>query len=139
MVRKHKGQSMSEQSSDDVNKFYFSFEQVVNKRQTGVYRVIKQSLWEPPTDVHETDDVLYVRVEVAGMRESKFQISLLDDMLVISGIRSRPDHTGAAFHQMEIPYGDFRTAVNLPYKVDAEQAKARYKDGFLDIELPRAE
>lgn len=138
MVRKHKGRSMSEHSSDEVNKFYFSFEQVVNKRQTGVYRVIKQSLWEPPTDVHETDDVLYVRVEVAGMRESKFQISLLDDMLIVSGVRSRPDHTGAAFHQMEIPYGEFRTAVNLPYKVDAEQAKARYKDGFLDIELPRA-
>lgn len=130
---------MSDRSSDDVNKFYFSFEQVVSKRQTGTYRVIKQSVWEPPTDMYETDDAVFIRVEVAGMRENKFQITLADDILVVSGVRTRPDHVSGAFHQIEIPYGEFRTAVSLPFRVNPEQAKARYSDGFLDIELPRAE
>jgi HSP20 family molecular chaperone IbpA len=41
------------------------------------------------------------------------------------------------FHRLEIPYGEFRVVVKLPYRVVAEKARARYKDGFLDIELPR--
>lgn len=130
---------MSEKSSDEVTKFFFSIEQVASKRQTGTSRTVNHSFWSPPTNVYETEYALIIRVEIAGMRDSEFHISLLKDSLVISGIRPKPsaDQPAQAFHQLEIAYGDFKTVVALPFPVNAQLAKARYRDGFLDIELPR--
>jgi HSP20 family protein len=133
--------SMSDKATDEVTKFYFAFEQVVSKRQTSSFKVVKRSLWEPPTNVYETAEGLLIRVEIAGMRESRFEITLLENALIIGGVRPRPesDRPIQAIHQLEIPYGEFRTSISLPFAVKAEEAQARYRDGFLDIELPRAD
>ena len=94
-------------------------------------------LWRPPTDVFETDELLIVRVEIAGMRESDFSISLEDRRLVISG--TRPDQSERrAYHQMEIPFGEFSTEIELSVPVIAERVEAVYRDGFLKITLPKA-
>lgn len=94
-------------------------------------------LWRPPTDVFETDDLLIVRVEVAGMREEDFSISLEDRRLVVGG--SRPDLAERrAYHQMEIPFGEFSTEIELSVPVMPDRVEAVYKDGFLKIVLPKA-
>jgi HSP20 family protein len=93
--------------------------------------------WRPPTDVYETEDALVVRVEVAGMQASGFSISLDKRNLQIHG--NRPDNSErGAFHQMEIPFGEFCTELELPYDVTAEQVEAVYRDGFLRVVLPKA-
>lgn len=94
-------------------------------------------LWRPPTDVFETEDLLIVRVEIAGMREEDFTISLEDRRLVIGG--SRPDQAERrAYHQMEIPFGEFSTEIELFVPVVPDKVEAVYKDGFLKIALPKA-
>ena len=98
---------------------------------------VRSSVWSPPTDVYETEDAYVVRVEIAGMREEDFEVLLANNTLLVSG--SRPDHTERrAYQQMEIRFGKFSTAINLPGAVDIEQARAEYKDGFLTIVLPKA-
>jgi HSP20 family protein len=98
---------------------------------------VRSSVWSPPTDVYETEDAYVVRVEIAGMREDDFEVLLANNTLLISGLR--PDHTERrAYQQMEIRFGKFSTAINLPGAVDIEQARAEYKDGFLTIVLPKA-
>jgi HSP20 family protein len=93
--------------------------------------------WRPPTDVYETEEAIVVRVEIAGMRESDFSISLDERSLQIRGVR--PDNSERrAYHQMEILFGEFSTEVELPYAVEAEQVEAVYRDGFLRIVLPKA-
>jgi HSP20 family protein len=94
-------------------------------------------VWRPPTDVYECDEDVVVRVEVAGMKESDFNVSLTDRLLVISGVREDPSPK-VAYHQMEVRYGEFRTGISLPWPVDREKVAATYKDGFLRVELPRA-
>jgi HSP20 family protein len=95
------------------------------------------SAWSPPTDVYETEDAIIVRVEVAGMREDDFEIALEDGFLKISG--TRPDvPERRAYHQMEIRFGKFSTAVGLPAPVNVEKSQAEYEDGFLTITLPKA-
>jgi HSP20 family protein len=91
--------------------------------------------WRPPTDVYELENTLIVRVEVAGMRESDFTISLVDRMLTIRGVRQDTSER-RAYHQMEIAFGEFNTEVELPYVVLAEKVEATYHDGFLLITLP---
>ena len=92
--------------------------------------------WSPPTDVYETEASFVVRVEVAGMRESDFTINAEDNFLIISGIRSESPER-RAYRQMEIRFGEFSTAVELPLGVDVSKADADYKDGFLNVILPK--
>jgi HSP20 family protein len=92
--------------------------------------------WRPPTDVYESDEAIVVRVEIAGMREADFSISLDERSLQIRGVR--PDNPERrAYHQMEILFGEFSTEVQLPYAVEADKVEAIYRDGFLRIVLPK--
>ena len=93
--------------------------------------------WRPPTDVFETEETFVVRVEIAGMREQDFSVALEDRTLIIRGLRSDTSER-RAFHQMEIPFGDFSTEVELPNAIIPEGVGAVYRDGFLQITLPKA-
>jgi HSP20 family protein len=97
---------------------------------------VRSKVWSPPTDEYETDDSYIVRMEIAGMQEDDFEVSIENDVLFISG--ARPDQPGRrAFHQMEIRFGKFSSAIGIPGPVDVEHASAEYKDGFLTIKLPK--
>jgi HSP20 family protein len=91
--------------------------------------------WRPPTDVYEIEGAITIRVEVAGMRESDFTISLVDRVLTIRGVRQDTSER-RSYHQMEIAFGEFYTEVELPYSILSEKVEANYRDGFLLITLP---
>ena len=93
--------------------------------------------WSPPTDVYETKDSYIISVEIAGMRESDFAVVYDNGILMISGQRQGATER-RAFHQMEIHFGKFSTAIALPGPVDLEESVADYKDGFLTVKMPRA-
>jgi HSP20 family molecular chaperone IbpA len=98
---------------------------------------VRSSAWSPPTDVYETEDAYIVRMELAGMRESNFEITLENGLLQIGG--ARPDvPERRAYQQMEIRFGRFSSAVGLPGPVDVDASRAEYEDGFLTITLPKA-
>ena len=98
---------------------------------------VRSNVWSPPTDGYETADAYIVRVEIAGMREDDFEVVLDNNTLLISGSRlDIPEHR--AYHQMEIHFGKFATAIDVPVVVNADEAVAEYKDGFLTIKLPKA-
>ncbi|MDI6769308.1 MAG: Hsp20/alpha crystallin family protein [Anaerolineales bacterium] len=92
--------------------------------------------WSPPTDVYETETCFVVRVEVAGMRQSEFSINVEGNYLVISGARTDLSER-RAYHQMEIRFGEFSTAIELPSGVNVDRADAEYEDGFLSVVLPK--
>jgi HSP20 family protein len=97
---------------------------------------VRSKVWSPPTDEYETDDAYIVRVEIAGMHEDDFDVSVENNLLFISGLR--PDIPGPrAFHQMEIRSGKFATSIGIPGPVDLERAIAEYRDGFLTVILPK--
>jgi HSP20 family protein len=93
-------------------------------------------VWRPPTDVYETDDNIVVKVEVAGMTENDFAITFVGRALVIAGIR-RDTASKRGYHQMEILYGQFRTEVYVPEAVEVNDIEAVYRDGFLEVTLPK--
>jgi HSP20 family protein len=106
-------------------------EMMVSGRWTGPceYRT-----WHPPTDVYETDAHYVVRMEVAGMNDGDFTISIADRALVVTGVRQDPSDK-LAYHQIEILYGGFRSEVVLPGPVDDGDVEAVYSDGFLRVVL----
>lgn len=94
--------------------------------------------WRPPTDLYVTEKSIVVRVEIAGMRDGEFIITLENQVLTIRG--TRPDHPEQrAYHQMEIRFGEFRSDIELHWPVDADNIEAEYQDGFLRLVLPKAQ
>ncbi|MCS6908754.1 MAG: Hsp20/alpha crystallin family protein [Anaerolineales bacterium] len=100
------------------------------------FLIARPHLWRPSTDVFETEDALIVRIEVAGMREEDFTILLDSKYLTVRGVRVDTSER-RAYHQMEIPFGEFISEVELPFAVDAERIEAVYQAGFLRITLPK--
>ncbi len=96
------------------------------------------TVWRPPTDVFEQEGRLVVVVEIAGMHHSDFSVLLQGPRLIISGVRQRATPRDCAYHQLEIPYGEFRAEVSLPWPVLRDAVTASYRDGFLRVELPHA-
>ncbi len=100
--------------------------------------------WQPPIDIHETDDAVLVKVELAGVKADDLQVSLSPDdrLLNVSGSRSesaREREGRSRCHQMEIYFGPFERAVALPsgIRLDRDAIKASYKEGFLLVTLPK--
>ena len=98
---------------------------------------VRAGVWSPPTDVYETENAYVVRVEIAGMREEDFDITVENNFLSIRG--SRPDVSERrAYQQMEIRFGKFETVVGMPGPIDLEASRADYSEGFLTVTLPKA-
>ena len=96
---------------------------------------VHSSIWTPPTDVFETAENFVVKVEVAGMREEDFEVSVEEQVLLIKGYRQDANER-RGYHQMEIRSGKFELILNLPTAIDLDNASAEYKDGFLTVIFP---
>lgn len=97
-----------------------------------------EAVWQPPTDVYETDDSAVVMVEIAGLRPGDYQVSLTGRTLEVSGERRDPA-AKLTYQQMEIRYGKFRTQVQLPWALEPAEHSAAYTDGLLKITLRKAQ
>lgn len=99
-----------------------------------------RSTWRPPMDIHETEDALLVKLEIAGVNENDLEVALYPNALVVHGIRrDDAEHTDVAcFHAAQVRYGPFHAEVALPAPVHQEDVTAIYRDGFLRVRLPKA-
>jgi len=115
------------------------FSNIVEPRKEVLFSTtwqVHSSIWTPPTDVFETEENFVVKVEVAGMKEDDFEVSVEERILIIRGYR--PDTSERrAYHQMEIRFGKFEIALSLPAGIDLDKAVAEYKEGFLSILFPK--
>ncbi|MHB0987736.1 MAG: Hsp20/alpha crystallin family protein [Bellilinea sp.] len=93
--------------------------------------------WRPATDIYETEENVIVLVEIAGMDEADFSISMDRNVLNIQGFRNSPMEDRRAVHQMEIPFGEFSVEIVFPMEVDLNRVTATYNNGFLNIILPK--
>jgi len=93
-------------------------------------------VFRPPFDIFETDEHIVVKVEIAGMREEDFEISLEGYVLHIGGTRGDPDGK-LAYQRMEVNYGEFRLDIRLPHLVSQSEIEASYDRGFLSVYVPR--
>ncbi len=94
--------------------------------------------WSPALDVYEDGEKITVQVELAGLKNEDFDLSLEDDVLTISGQRKSETREGESFRR-ERTSGSFRRSITLPSPVKPEEVKAAYQDGILTVTLPKAE
>ncbi|MBU6392442.1 MAG: Hsp20/alpha crystallin family protein [Planctomycetota bacterium] len=95
--------------------------------------------WQPPTDVYETPNEVVVKMSISGTKSEDINIAFLDGILTISGCRTDTSlHEKTCFYQVEIRYGQFERNLAIPIPIDTDNIRATYKDGFLQVVLPKA-
>lgn len=96
--------------------------------------------WSPALDAFEDKDKYVVSLEVPGMKREDISVTVHDGVLTITGERkSESDTKTGTVHRSERTYGKFTRSVSLPPTAKADQIAASYKDGVLQVELPKAE
>jgi HSP20 family protein len=99
-----------------------------------------EGFWVPIVDIEESNGNIVVKAEIPGMEKDEIKVSVRDNMLTISGERKQEIETkDKTFHRIERSYGKFSRTITLPSEVDADKVKAAYKDGVLNIILPKPE
>jgi HSP20 family protein len=96
--------------------------------------------WAPAIDIYETKDDLVVAAELPGVKEKDIHLSIAGDMLSLRGQRG-PDHQMKEenYHRIERWSGSFERHIQLPIPVLADRVRASYRDGVLEIRLPKLE
>ena len=96
--------------------------------------------WVPPVDVAETQEKILVRAEVPGMKQDDIAIEFENGVLTIKGDRKlQKNGDDITWHRVERTYGNFVRSFTLPRTVDAERITATYRDGILEVEVPKKE
>jgi HSP20 family protein len=100
---------------------------------------ITNGTWAPAVDVAEDTDRILVKVEVPGMEEKDLKINFEDGLLTVSGERHFERREDRSYHRIERAYGSFVRTFSLPRSVDAGKISAQYRNGVLEIEIPKRE
>ena len=93
----------------------------------------------PNVDVIERDKEMVVRAEIPGVKKEDLEVSLSNNRLTIKG-STRHEETQeeeGEYTRRELSRGSFSRTVTLPTDVDGEKAKAEFKDGVLEMTLPK--
>jgi len=92
--------------------------------------------FEPPVDIWEDLDAVFVKVEVPGVRPDDVVVDCDDRLLTIRGVR-HVERTSGACHRRERAYGAFCRSFSLPEVVDGPSAVAVIAEGVLTIRIPK--
>jgi HSP20 family protein len=99
-----------------------------------------ETTWAPRADIHETQNEYLVQLDLPGMDKKDVKIKVEDDFLVISGERKNEQKVDdEKYHRVERYSGMFSRSFRLYKDVDAGKIKATFKNGVLEITIPKTE
>ncbi|HXG31074.1 MAG TPA: Hsp20/alpha crystallin family protein [Thermodesulfobacteriota bacterium] len=94
----------------------------------------------PAVDMYDKKDEIVVKAELPGVEKENVHISLSDNTLTIKGeIKKEEEVKEEDYYYSERSYGSFARILSLPSKVKSDGIKASFKNGILEIHLPKAE
>lgn len=99
-----------------------------------------ERVWSPLADMYETKEDLFITLELPGVREKEVSVSITGDVLTVKGERKLDrDLNDEGYYRLERVYGKFERSMPLPIPVQGDKVKATYRDGVLEIRLPKVE
>ena len=96
--------------------------------------------WMPTVDISETEGEYLIKAELPEVRKEDVKVTVENSVLTLQGERRQEkEDKGKRFHRVERSYGSFVRSFSLPESVDESAVKAEYKDGVLNLHLPKSE
>jgi HSP20 family protein len=94
----------------------------------------------PAAELQETDDAVYLKLELPGMEAKDIDLQVTDKAVYVSGERKSQTKTEEKGKiKSEFHYGKFQRVIPLPTRIQNTNVKAEYKDGILNLTLPKSE
>lgn len=95
---------------------------------------------KPSVDIYEEGDDVILKTELPGMTKNDISVTLKDDLITISGEKKREEKVDQDnYFRVEVAYGSFSRTFRLPVEVQGEKVKAKFKEGILEIRIPKTE
>ena len=130
-IWRNRGSLIGPNFDDFVERFFYGWPAF--ERQSDV-------LWTPRVDVSETDKEILLDVEIPGIDKKDIKIEVKDGTLYIFGERKQERKTeNTEYSRVERHYGKFERSFGLPETVDVGKVSAKFKDGILELTLPKTE
>lgn len=96
--------------------------------------------WHPAVDIYDNTDDIVIKAELPGVDKNDIAIDVKDRVLTLKGERSVDNETKKeSYYRRERSCGKFERAFSLPENVNADGIRADYKDGVLEIHVPKPE
>lgn len=96
--------------------------------------------WSPSCDIYETKNEIVVKAEIPGVKKEDIKLSLQENVLTLTGERKFEEETKKEnYVRVERGYGSFTRSFTLPSYVDVKKIGAEFKDGLLEVKLPKSE
>jgi HSP20 family protein len=96
--------------------------------------------WIPTVDISETDGEYLIKAELPEVKKEDVKVTVEDGVLTLQGERRQEkEEKDKRYHRVERSYGSFVRSFTLPESVDESGVKAEYKDGVLNLHLPKSE
>jgi HSP20 family protein len=94
--------------------------------------------WSPSIDVYEKNGQIVVKADAPGLSKDDFTVSIEDNRLTIEGEKKKETEVkDEDYHRVERLHGTFQRSFELPATVAADKIEATYKDGVLEITMPK--
>ena len=96
--------------------------------------------WAPLVDIAEDDKEYVIKADLPDVKKDDVNISVQDNVVAISGERKyEKEEKGKKYHRIERAYGSFLRSFTLPEDADGAKIAAEFKDGVLQVHLPKSE
>jgi HSP20 family protein len=114
------------------------FEQTLSRSRGD--EAVSATTWTPAVDIYETSDTIVMKAELPGVTREDIQIQINDNTLTLKGERRfARDVQEESYLRIERAYGSFHRSFSLPASIQQEKIRALFKDGVLELTLPKAE
>jgi HSP20 family protein len=92
----------------------------------------------PEMDIFEDGNDVVVKAEMPGIKKEDIEVNLTDDTVTVSGEKKKEEKVEKKdYYRVERSYGSFSRSFRLPKEVQSDKAKATFKDGVLEIRVPK--
>jgi len=116
------------------------FDQTLSKTRTDDDEGLTASTWSPAVDIYETADSIVLKAELPGLSRENIDIQVRDNTLTLKGERKfEREVKDENYLRIERSYGAFQRAFNLPSVIQQDKIKAVFKEGVLEVTMPKAE
>ncbi len=96
--------------------------------------------WNPAVDICETQEAYVLKAELPGLKKDEVKITLANNVLSIAGEKkSETTSEKSKIHRVERVTGAFQRSFSLPMAVKGDKIEASYKDGVLEITVPKSD
>jgi len=114
------------------------FEQTLSRSQAE--EGITASTWSPAVDIYETPETIIMKADLPGLSREDIEIQIRDNTLTLRGERRfAKDVQQENYLRIERAYGAFQRSFTLPATVQQDKIRAVFRDGVLELTLPKAE